>query len=269
MDRISDKELYDQAQIFKQNQDYNNYIIYITKAANNGYPDAIDNIYKCDTYKEQDYSVTIKFYEATVESSYSAHFLGYMYFIGLHVKKDLSKSLELFELAYKKGNGHSARNLALLYEAESYVTQNYCRALELYEFSISKGVYESLMNLAYMYNNGLGTKKNYVKSRELYELAIDKGYATALNHLGYMYEYGYGVIINYDRAIELYEKAIKAGDLSMIICLDDLYKKNIPINYNKIIKLHTLGLIKGNAYSINTLSQLLRTGTCETEKALT
>ena len=268
MDRISDKELYDRAQIFKQNQDYNNYIIYITKAANNGYRDAIDNIYKCDTYKKQDYSVTIKFYEATVEYSYSAHFLGYMYYNGLYVKQNISKSLELFELANKKGNGHSARNLALLYEQGQFEIKNNCKALELYEFSINKGVYESLMNLANMYKHGYGTKQNYVKAKELYELAIDKGYIDALNQLGFMYEFGHGVIINYDHAIELYEKAIEGGDLSMVIRLDNLYKKNFPLNCNKIIKLHTVSFIKGNTYSINSLSQLLRTGTCETEKML-
>lgn len=92
------KELYEQALIFKQKQDYDNYMIYITMSANYEYPDAIDNIYRCDTYLKQNYAVTIHFYRnCGSKNAYSLHFLAYMHEEGLGVEKDYDEAFKLYQ----------------------------------------------------------------------------------------------------------------------------------------------------------------------------
>ena len=246
---LSAKELYDQALIFKQNQDYDNYIIYITMAANHGYPDAIDNIYKCDTYLKQNYAKTINFYKETaynneMPNSYSLHFLAYMYVNGLGMKRDM----------YDRGLGCKI---------------DYNKAIELYKTAIKKGNIAALNNLAYLYGQGLGVKQNYVYASELLEKAIEVGNVMALNNLAYLYEYGLGVKQNYLYASQLFEKAIELGDITKLHKLELIYRKHLPLNYNKILKIYKIGITRGDIQSISEMTNLMKFNPLETEKSMT
>lgn len=68
MEYLTPQELFNHSVNFKLIRDYNNYAIYITQAANYGYREAINTIYK-DTFSinNQNYSVTLPFYLKTAQ----------------------------------------------------------------------------------------------------------------------------------------------------------------------------------------------------------
>src|SRR6266481_4963936 len=88
-------ELYHKAIIFKELSDYDNYIIYLTMAANLNHMLAIEylyNDYRNDCiHKKQDYNKTINFYETSIEYGFSANYLGWMFQNGKGVSKDHNK----------------------------------------------------------------------------------------------------------------------------------------------------------------------------------
>ena len=271
---LSGEELYNRALIFKQKQDYDTYIIYITMAANYGYPDAIDNIYKCNTYKKQNYTVTKNFYETTalnnnMANAYSVHFLAYMYENGLGVKLDYIKAIALYKISINKGCHYSSFNLADKYENGIGCETDYNKAIELYEVAIKKGIIEALTNLGSLYFNRSDGNKDYVKTKYFYKKAIKKGETTALNNLACLYINGLGCKKNYSKAIYYYEKAIESGNISKLNDLILIYKNNMHADYDKIIKLYNIGISVHDLTSIIGLKILLRIDNLETEISMT
>ena len=88
-------EFYNLAQEYKQQEDYDNYCISITKSANAGCRLAIETIYNDSTYTKQDHHKTLEFYEESSKeksASYSIHYLAYMYTNGFNVVQDYQKA---------------------------------------------------------------------------------------------------------------------------------------------------------------------------------
>ena len=248
---LSGKELYDQAIIFRKNKNYDNYMIYITMAANYDYQEAIDIIYLCDLYKKQNYSLTLKFYEETanntnLKNSYSIHFLAYMYYNGFGVKENQCKAIELYLKSIEKGNNQSLFNLISITDAE----QIYHKIIMIYEQAIENGDVSALWKLAYIYqclsNNNSGIN-NLKKAKELYKIGIKNGDVASLYYLASYYESFNDNYKKYNKMIKLYEEAIMKGNFYSIIDLAHAYKngEGVSKNKKKAIELFEIAIEKG------------------------
>ena len=256
---LSGEELYKQALDFLKTNDYDNYAIYITMAANYQNADAIKNIYNNDYYRNQNYSRTFKFYEESAnnlsQNSYSLHFLGYMYDIGRGVKIDKAKSKKLYKLAIEKNNLYSICNLAYLYITDD---KNYALGIELYQLAISQNNTVAMIGLGNMYLQGIGIKQDYNEAKKLYTMGKKRGNLQSLNNLAMMYQNGKGVEKNYAKAVRLYEKAIKRESGIASNNLAITYERGIGVekNITKAIELYNLAIIMGSINAYNNLAEL-------------
>ena len=151
---MSPDGLYTKAIEFKQLNDYNNYYIYMTMAANYDHPEAI-NCLETDYYaginQKQDHNITFPFYEQTNNLSYSMNYLANMYQNGYGVEKNYDKAIDLYIRAIEKRNPCAMNNLAFMYEHGNGVKKDYRKAIELYMRAIEKGSKNSLLPLTCLY----------------------------------------------------------------------------------------------------------------------
>lgn len=219
--------LYEEGMQFKEEKDFDNYIIYITMGANLEHEKCKDElyfIYRNEIHALQDHNNTVKFYRETAEYSYSANYLGHMYKNGTAVEKDLVKAIELYNLAISKGNTLAINNRGFLYKTQ----KEYDKALQLFQTNYNNSTI--LNNLADMYINGLGTEKNIEKAIDLYEISSKLGDNNACQWLATLYIKK--DTLEYDeKAIQLLEIAIENGFENRIFDLIKLYMK---VNKEKI-----------------------------------
>ena len=222
-------KLYSKAFEFKQINDYNNYYMYMTMAANHGHPETISCLIE-DYYQDgnllQDHIVTFPFYEQTKNFSYSSNYLACMYRDGYGVEQNLQKAIEFYMHAIRKENIIAMHHLARIYKNGYGVEKNYQKAIELYTLAIEKGREYSMNNLAKknMYQNSDRLEQNYQKAIESYTRAIEKRRGSSMNNLAIMYENGNGVEQNYQKAIELYKQAIEKESMHALKNLTTLYR---------------------------------------------
>ena len=153
---MSPDGLYTKAIEFKQLNDYNNYYIYMTMAANHDHPEAINCLktdYKTHEHLKQDHNITFPFYDQTKHFSYSSHYLANMYETGYVVEKDYQKAIDLYMRAIEKGHVSSMNNLAIIYHNGVGVEKNYQKAIDLYICAIERGSNCALYNLTILYRD--------------------------------------------------------------------------------------------------------------------
>lgn len=226
----SSEELYTKSLQYKQDEDYDNYAIYLTMAANYGCELAQTMLFNDADMKKQHYSNTLEFYIRTA----------YVYDNIIYGKKVDN---------FCNKNGYSIAYLGYMYDFGYGVTQNVLKSLELHEKAIIQGVAYSMNSLGYAYDHGTVVVKDYIKAVELFEMAVKKGYSHAMSNLAIMYQYGAGVTENLIKAIELYEMAINKGDNDVIHNLVILYKDNKDeidkdIVINSLSKINQLDCLK-------------------------
>lgn len=83
------------------------------------------------------------------ECSYAQNYLGYSYWNGIGIEKDLEKAIKFYTKAAEQGSVFA------------------------------------LNNLGYSYLNGIGVEKDLEKAIKFYTKAAEQGNASALNNLGY------------------------------------------------------------------------------------
>lgn len=208
---LSGIELYNHAILFKEAADYDNYAIYITMAANYNHKEAIDTIYSNDDHEKQNYALTLKFYEHSIQNltqnSYSVNYLGYMYDLGLGVEQDYIKAVELYKLAIEKGNRYAMNNLAMSYKFGTGVPQDYNKTMELFELAIENGYRRALLKLASIY---IKVMKNYIMAIDLYKKAYENGLLEALPSIIAIYKNTFSfekdAVISYFNSINQLDK---------------------------------------------------------------
>lgn len=163
--KLPPEELYEKAlkfyqdEEFKIQKDYKNYCMYMTMAANYGYKLAeefshIDRIFRL--LIENQTSNIKKFYEITINYSYSMFFLAMIHSHGLVTSLNLPKSIELFEGAIAKGNKYAMKGLADHYYHDNYTTiETFNKARHLYELAIENNYPDAFDNLARMYRDSI------------------------------------------------------------------------------------------------------------------
>lgn len=210
MDTITSSLIYDRALAHKD--DYNEFITNLTMAANLGYSPAIEALhmeYFSDNDRKQDFSVTKKFYEATMHYGYSCNYLAFMYKYGLGVEKNYRKANELFEKAVALGSPLAMVNLGCSYRHGHGVTVDYDKAAQLYQQAINVSEKFGYDGLGTLYRDGEGVDKNINKTVELYEEGAKHNNPFAMRELAILYRDGTGVERNYDKAFSLLKKTAK------------------------------------------------------------
>lgn len=279
---MSPEELYIKAIKFKDVDDYDNYFIHMTMAANFKHPGAIYHLhedYHHCTHLKQNHAKTIFFYELTKEFSYSMTYLGSMYDAGIGTEKNHHKASELYIAAIQQVNVIAMNNLASLYETGNGVKQNYSKAIELYSRAIEQEEKQryprvrAMYSLAHMYQCGYGIEKNYEKAIELFIRAMEVGSIVAIYGLAQLYAFGLGVTKNYGRAAELCTEAIRLYTREIelrpdsAIAMNDLaiiysWKFTSEKNYGKAIELYNRAheILPDSAYIIHNLGYMYENG---------
>jgi len=164
-------------------------------------------------YPKKDYEQARAYYEQSGDNPYAQISLGFLYYNGNGVEKDMEKGREIFRLVADEGVVEGYYGLASAAKNE----EDFETALEHYNKVVEDGteplyIAGAMGNLGYMYANGEGVEQDYAKAIEWYTKAADSGNTTAMYNIGYMYMYGEGVEQDGTKAIEWYTKAADLGD---------------------------------------------------------
>lgn len=148
-------------------------------------------------------------YELSAEqgNSYGLNALGWLYFNGYAVEKDISKAITFYEKAAAQENEMAYNNLGICYRDGVGVKQDYGKAREFFEKAAAQNCENAEYGMGLLYANGFSVTQDFKKAKEWYEKAADKGYANAQCELGFLYENGYGVTKDLSTAKSWYEKA--------------------------------------------------------------
>lgn len=243
--KLSGSQLYQKAIEFKLVENYDNYIIYMTVAANKEYQPAIDIIYSDKIYQKQNYNKTLQFYQTTAndpylaQNSYSIHFLAYMYDCGHGVKQDNIKAISLYKLAIEKGCVVSLHNLAFIYFHDT--NKNYDKAIELYKLAIKKNYIRSLGQIiavwVKMYENDIKAENCFCDDY-IYDLVIKNDVTSQMHDLAFLHEKWF-VPNDYTKALKLYNICLPRMYPSTLNNLAFMYYdgRGVKKNYDKAIEL--------------------------------
>lgn len=137
----------------------------------------------------KDFSKAQKYFQRAAEkgNADAQYMLGYMYFYG-HVEKNLSLSIEYFEMAAKQGHVLSASNLALLYQIPEM--HNYEKAFNYCKYAADCGDTPSEFVLGTMYLSGRGCETDEDKAYLCFKHAAGNGSSEASIMLEQMADLG-------------------------------------------------------------------------------
>lgn len=120
--------------------------------------------------------------------------LGELYFSGIGVEQDYSKSFECYNKALSLGLKRAAQDIAGFYSSGKYVEQDMDLAKKYFEIAAKAGYAFSWYNLGIIYMNGLGsTLEDAAKGVECFKKASDIGFRKAMEMVGKCYFNGVGV----------------------------------------------------------------------------
>jgi len=106
------------------------------------------------------------------------------YRVGLGVKQSDTKTIELYEVAAKRGNAGAQCNLGLYYDQGMHgLTQSPTRAIEYYTLAANQGQSMAQTNLGNMYAKGDGIEQSYSKARKWWTKAAAQGNEYAVTNL--------------------------------------------------------------------------------------
>jgi TPR repeat protein len=116
---------------------------------------------------------------------------GKCYLEGKYVKKDISRAVEYFKLAEKRGSKEASHILASLRLFQATDPKEKKKGFIAMEKEYKAGSAFAAGKLGHAYQMGFGVKPNLKKALELYEFAADKGMTNWQFLLAHAYEKGY------------------------------------------------------------------------------
>ncbi|GAB5354418.1 hypothetical protein AAMO2058_000117300 [Amorphochlora amoebiformis] len=172
-------------------QDYQQALVWWTKAANQGHPGALTNIgvmHFRGLGVPKDEKTAAGYYQKAAKQNDAGALcnLGFMYKNGLgDLGKDEKKAVEMFSKAADKGHAGAQCNLGVMYfNGLGGLEKNEKKALELYVKAAASEHAGAQCNLAGMHLKGLGgLEADERKAMEYYSLAASQGHRTAQAHL--------------------------------------------------------------------------------------
>ncbi|WP_323588449.1 tetratricopeptide repeat protein [Aliarcobacter butzleri] len=121
----------------------------------------------------KNFSEAMKWYEKSASNGFAPAIneLGNIYLEGrLGVKQDLDKAFEYYQKSSDKGYLDATNNLAIMYDLGLGIKQDRIKAVELYKIA-SKGSIRALYNLGLSYKNGTGIEKDLVEAYKYFDIA--------------------------------------------------------------------------------------------------
>ena len=153
--------------------------------------------------------------------------LGYCFFWGYGIYKDLDKAFYWFKKSSDQGNDDATNNLKILFsdKIDKYNISN--KDKDNYNTQISHTNAKEQYKLGMMYYKGQGVAKDYKEAFTWFKKAAEQGYAPAQNNLGYCYEKGIGTSKDENQAFYWFKKAAEQGDAAAQNWLGYCYRQGI------------------------------------------
>lgn len=149
--------------------------------------------------------------------------LGFRYFEGKKVEKNLIKAFSWLQYAAESGDTSARHRIGYCYEHGLGVEADIFKAIEHYQIANEQGNAQSQYNLGWLYAKGLGVTQDFAQAAHYYQLSAEKNFAWAQCSLGTLYEAGRGVAKNIPQAFHYYKLAADQGHSSAQYGLALLY----------------------------------------------
>ena len=164
---------------------------------------------------EKDLKKARELYEASAREGahQGLNNLAHLYRYGLAgLEKDLERAVELLQEAARKGNGFAVNTLVSIYRGHELGAPDLTKTLEWLVYGAERNDPGCLSDLAYVYQHGINVRQDLARAVELNRKAIAAGSVRALSNLGYLYLKGQGVKRDYAEALKLFAMASELKD---------------------------------------------------------
>lgn len=258
-------------------KDFNKGLDLLTKAAENGYPEAqneLGYLYLGESHGKKirkDIPKALELFQKAVEQQVPEAYvnLGVLYQEGLGVHRDYQKAtllfnqaIDLFQEKANQGDAESCLNLGVLYFEGSGIPQDLPRAFELFQEAATQNHPGAQFFLGVMYENGQGVPKDIQKAFEFYKKAADQELPYAQQNLASFYFLGQGVSQDKQKAMELMKKAADQdlGSALFSLGLLKLTEEKIPQEEKEAVALLRKAARQGIPEARNMLGNLYAAG---------
>ena len=177
--------------------------------------------------------------------------LGYMYYDGEGVPKDLVAAVRWFRKAAEQGNDFAQAELGYMYYNGEGVPKDLAAAARWYRKAAEQGNNYAQGQLGHMYYNGEGVPKDLAAAVRWFHKAAEQGNDFAQAVLGYMYYSGEGVLKDSAAAARWFRKAAEQGNDFAQVKLGDMYYngEGVPKDYLLSYAWSSLAAAKGQKYA--------------------
>ncbi len=236
--------------------------IWITKAAEGGYPDAqyfLGIVNSVDAPKE-----AVAWYAKAGEQGHvkAASKLGDVYSEGKLVEADYFRAFRWYQQAAERGDTHSQFALGSLYENGLGVDQNFGEAAKWYTKAANQREPQAQVNLGNLYLHGLGVKQNKPEAYKWFRQAAYQNQKLAYVKMGLCYERGFGVTQDFDEALRWYLKGADRGDMTCQANLGRFFEEGlgVPKNPTRAAEYYRQAAEQGEIFAQLSLGSMYRSG---------
>lgn len=183
--------------------------------------------------KAENYSEAMQWFKQAAEQNYiAADFgMGYLYFNGFGVEKNLKTAMDHFLKAANRNLAY-AQHMVGWFNEHGKEEKNYSEAFKWYRKAAEQGYVDSQLALGNMYDNGRGIGENDQEAAMWYRKAAEQDNAEAQFNLGLTYMNGNGIEKNSLEAIKWFGKAANQGSSSAQFNLGVIYLQGIGVEKN-------------------------------------
>lgn len=223
-----------------------------------------------------DSAESTRLYQLSAAKGYAParNYLGFRYYNGEYVNRDIDSALYWIQLAADAGDITAAGNLGFLLSQGEGIAHNYDSAIHWLKIGADGGLPTAISLLGDMYRQGLGCKADTIEAIALYESAHRAGVADAqirlMAMMGYKWKelppdsaflqglkyYKEGATI---AGRELMERAIDGDIAKAFTILGDAYSRGDGVEYDyfKSIRYFLEGALRGEPSAEYIIAELL------------
>ena len=173
------------------------------------------------------------------------NYLGYCYYHGDGVTKDLVEAAKWYHKAADQGNATAQRMLGVCYENSNGVLQDYTEAVKWYRKAADQNEITAQWCLADCYAKGQGVPQDYEEAVKWFRKAADQGNAAAQGQLGSFY---FQVLKNYNEAVKWYRRAADQNDAYYQDMLGHFYRDGQGVETNLVEAYKWFNLASAQGY---------------------
>lgn len=146
-------------------------------------------------YDRGDYTTALREFRTLANTGMAdaQYNVGFMYFNGRGVPKDLAKAAQWYRAAAEQGHAQAQVDLAIAYMQGQGVLRDLAEAVKWYGKAAEQGHVSSQYNVGLMYFLGQGVPQDFAAAARWMERAAEQGHASAQSTLGIMYSKGLGL----------------------------------------------------------------------------